>query len=149
MRQRLAKVLCASAMTLALGACDGHATRNVPQPSQATTRTVIGDGPATVVTKVCGQPIVRLRHVVAPISLNGHGSPVRLRGRADGGHVFRVSHSCRTGNMTVVAPRRCALVVERALAKDERPTAIQVKELCSYRVTVAGHAAAIVTVSRR
>lgn len=149
MRRRLATVFSASAMALALGACDGHATRDVPQPSRATTRAVIGDGPATVVTKVCGQPIVRLRRVVAPVSLTGLGSPVRLRGRAYGGHVFRVSRSCRTGNATVVAPRRCALVVKRALAADERPTAVQMKELCSYSVTVAGHVAAMVTVSRR
>jgi hypothetical protein len=150
MRHRVAVTLSASVVAFVLCACQGHATDDLPKPANPTSsRVVIGEGPATVVTKVCRQPIVRLPRRVTPVVLNSHGSPLRLHGRAYGGHVFRVSGSCRDGNEAAIAPPRCAQVVERAVAKDQQPTAIQVKELCSYNVTVAGHIAAIVTVSRR
>jgi hypothetical protein len=87
MRRRLSTVFWATAIALALGACDGHATRDVPEPTQVAKRAAIGEGPEAVVTKVCGHPIVRLQHRVVPVSLIGRGVPVRLHGRACGGHV--------------------------------------------------------------
>lgn len=160
---RLRAWLALTGIVLLTNGCGGHSAHPARGPVSSTTSTAqrapsdrpvahhrvkLATGPPTVPTKVCGQTVVIVGHVIMPVSLRTNGPPRRLTGHAYSAHLFRWATGCTRGLPAQARPRRCALPGHPAMASDGLPVARLYLERCSYNVRLAGHLAAVVTVHR-